>query len=78
MAAYRAEESERRDALFRDPWARQLAGERGLRALDAMPHGRRFAWPMVVRTVLFDELNWRRGLIGGTARPHTSPYANHG
>jgi hypothetical protein len=31
-----------------------------------------------LRTVLFDELNWQRGLIGGTARPHTSPYANHG
>lgn len=56
VAAYRAEESERPDALFSDPLARRLAGERGFRLLDAMPNGRRFAWPMVIRTVLFDTL----------------------
>lgn len=31
-----------------------------------------------LRTVLFDELNWRRGLIGGVRRPQRSLYANHG
>lgn len=30
-----------------------------------------------LRTVLFAELNWRRGLIGGARRPQT-PYAQHG
>jgi hypothetical protein len=30
-----------------------------------------------LRTVLFAELNWRRGLIGGVRRPQT-PYAQHG
>ena len=30
-----------------------------------------------LRTVLFDELNWRRGLVGGAPRPQT-PYAQHG
>jgi hypothetical protein len=30
-----------------------------------------------LRTVLFSELNWRRGLIGGARRPQT-PYAQHG
>ena len=29
MAAFRAEESERSDAVFRDPYARRLAGDRG-------------------------------------------------
>jgi methyltransferase (TIGR00027 family) len=56
VAAYRAEESERSDALFQDPYARRLAGEKGFALLDAMKHGRRYAWPMVVRTVMFDQL----------------------
>src|SRR5215470_19659701 len=54
VAMYRALESERRDAHFRDPYARRLAGARGeamLRALGA----RAPSWPMVVRTCLFDE-----------------------
>lgn len=54
VAAYRAEESERRQPLFSDPFARRLAGERGLELLDSMPRGRQFAWPMVIRTLLFD------------------------
>jgi methyltransferase (TIGR00027 family) len=56
VAAYRAEESERRDALFHDPFARRLAGRRGFDLLDAMPRGRKLSWPMVARTVVFDEL----------------------
>jgi len=56
VAAYRAEESERPDALFRDPHARRLAGERGFRILDAMPRGRKTAWPMVARTVILDRI----------------------
>ncbi len=30
-----------------------------------------------LRTVLFDELNWRRGLVGNARRPQT-PYAQPG
>jgi len=56
VAAYRAEESERSDALFHDPYARALTGERGFRLLDGVPKGRRRAWPMVVRTVLLDTM----------------------
>src|SRR5919197_625356 len=56
VALYRAMESERPDALFRDPYARKLAGERGERILDAMRHGRTWAWPMIVRTAVMDEL----------------------
>ncbi len=53
---YRALESERPDALFHDPYARRLAGSDGDRILREMPRGRTFAWPMVVRTVIIDEL----------------------
>lgn len=56
VAAYRAEESERPDALFDDPYARALAGSRGFDLLAAMPKGRTLSWPMVVRTVLVDRM----------------------
>lgn len=56
VAAYRAEESERGDALFDDPFARALAGERGFELLSAMPKGRKLSWPMVVRTALVDRM----------------------
>lgn len=56
VAVYRAEESERGDALFHDPHARRLAGERGQRIVDTLPDGRKFGWPMVVRTRLFDDI----------------------
>src|SRR5438093_13228736 len=49
-------ESERPDALFRDPYARKLAGERGERILASLPKGRAWAWPMIVRTAVLDEL----------------------
>jgi methyltransferase (TIGR00027 family) len=57
VAAYRAMESARPDALFRDPFADRLAGERG-RAIAAQasrgPGGA--GWPMIVRTRLVDDL----------------------
>jgi hypothetical protein len=56
VAMYRVMESERKDALFHDPFARRLAGARGEEILAAMPRGRSFAWPMIVRTSLFDEI----------------------
>src|SRR5258705_8793892 len=49
-------ESERPDALFRDPYAGKLAGERGERIVASMRKGRSWAWPMVVRTAVLDEL----------------------
>lgn len=36
VAYYRARESERRDALFRDPFATRLVGERGKKISDSM------------------------------------------
>ena len=56
VAIYRAMESERPDALFRDPFARRLAGPRGEEIVRAMPRGRSMAWPMIVRTAVMDEL----------------------
>lgn len=55
VAFYRALETERPDALFRDPFARALAGERGERIARSQPsYGGRHNWPFVARTVLFD------------------------
>jgi methyltransferase (TIGR00027 family) len=56
VAIYRAMETVRADALFRDPWAPELAGERGKEIVRSVPRGRASAWAMIVRTVLFDEL----------------------
>jgi methyltransferase (TIGR00027 family) len=53
-AMYRARETERRDALFRDPYARRLAGERGEQIAARLPAQERAAWAWVMRTVLFD------------------------
>src|SRR5437016_615915 len=54
-AVYRARETERPDALFRDPFAARLAGERGEEIFAKMPE-RNTAWAWVMRTVLFDQL----------------------
>ncbi len=56
VAYYRAMESERADAHFVDPYAKRLAGELGERIVAALPKGRQYAWPMIVRTAVMDEL----------------------
>ena len=56
VAYYRAMETARPDAIFRDPHARRLAGARGEAIVHAMPKGRAFAWPMIVRTAVIDEI----------------------
>jgi methyltransferase (TIGR00027 family) len=53
VAIYRAMETERPDALFNDPYARRLGGERGGAIARTMLRG---AWPMVVRTAVMDEI----------------------
>lgn len=53
-AVYRARENERSDALFRDPFARRLAGERGDAIAAAIPFSDRATWAWVTRTYLFD------------------------
>jgi methyltransferase (TIGR00027 family) len=54
-AVYRARETERHDALFRDPLARRLAGKRGDQIAESMPFSDRNTWAWVVRTYLFDQ-----------------------
>jgi methyltransferase (TIGR00027 family) len=56
VAIYRAMESERSDALFHDPYARRLGGERGASIVREMPNGTTMAWSMIVRTALMDKL----------------------
>lgn len=56
VAIYRAMESERADALFQDPYARRLGGERGEAIVRSMPGGAATSWPMVVRTAVMDEI----------------------
>jgi methyltransferase (TIGR00027 family) len=63
VAYYRAMESERADALFTDPYARRLAGPKGEAIVRAMPRGASYAWPMIVRTKVMDEIILRT--IGG-------------
>jgi methyltransferase (TIGR00027 family) len=56
VAHHRAMESARSDALFRDPLAGRLAGERGEQIARKLLWGRRTAWSTVTRTVLMDEI----------------------
>ena len=53
-AVYRARESERRDALFRDHFARRLAGKRGDQIADSIAFSNH-TWAWVARTYLFDQ-----------------------
>lgn len=55
VAAYRAIESDRPDALFTDPLARALAGEDGFAMTRAQPIARS-GWWMTARTKLIDDL----------------------
>ena len=64
VALYRAMESERPDALFRDPFARQLAGERGEAILRELRFAHRGAWAIIVRTAVLDELILREVQAG--------------
>jgi methyltransferase (TIGR00027 family) len=56
VAYYRAMETDRRDAIFRDPYARRLAGPEGERIAHEIPRGKASAWAMVTRTAVFDEI----------------------
>lgn len=55
VAIYRAQESERPRPLFRDPFARRLAGRRGEELLRSIRHAQRHAWAMIIRTHAFDQ-----------------------
>jgi methyltransferase (TIGR00027 family) len=55
IAYHRALESARPDALFRDPFANRLAGERGRRISENMPSSRIVAWTVALRTRIIDD-----------------------
>jgi len=62
VAAWRADESERPDALFHDPYARALAGPEGFELLQAARDIALIEAPFVpVRTIFFD-----RRVVGGS------------
>src|SRR6516165_8700961 len=56
VAVYRARESERPDALFKDPFARRLAGERGEQIAVEMRTNKQPEWPFTARTVRLDQI----------------------
>jgi methyltransferase (TIGR00027 family) len=56
VAYYRAMETARPDAIFRDPFAERLAGPEGKAIVDELKQGRQMAWALIVRTAVFDEL----------------------
>jgi methyltransferase (TIGR00027 family) len=54
VAYFRAKETERPDALFRDPYAQRLAGEHGFSLANNLVDGNKHEWAWVARTYLFD------------------------
>jgi methyltransferase (TIGR00027 family) len=56
VAAYRAAESARPDALFRDPYAARLAGPQGQAIAKSARTSMSNGWPIIARTKLIDDL----------------------
>jgi methyltransferase (TIGR00027 family) len=55
VAYFRARETERPDALFRDPYAERLAGDRGIGIANTLADGNKHEWAWMARTYLFDQ-----------------------
>src|SRR5262249_37739236 len=55
IAYHRKLETDRSDALFRDPFAGRLAGERGRNISEAIPTSSVVAWTVAIRTRIIDE-----------------------
>ena len=56
VAVYRARETERTDPVFRDPFARRLAGKRGEQIAASISFAEKNSWPFVARTWLIDQV----------------------
>jgi len=65
VAACRAVESARPDALFQDPLARRLAGKKGEVILQNFPNPEMSQWMVAIRTVIIDEFI-REAIARGT------------
>lgn len=66
VAYFRARETQRPDALFRDPYADRLAGERGYEIANSLPDGNKHEWAWVARTYLFDHFVYEEIRRGAT------------
>jgi methyltransferase (TIGR00027 family) len=55
VAYFRARETQRPDALFRDPYAERLAGDHGFHLANTLTDGNKHEWAWVARTYLFDQ-----------------------
>src|SRR5262245_60965181 len=55
VAHYRACETERADAVFRDPFAKALAGELGRQIAEGFQFAKKHEWAYMARTYLIDE-----------------------
>ena len=64
VATYRANESARPDALFRDPLAARLVEGRGRDIADRIADGPQVAWVVVMRTCIIDDFI-RQAVAGG-------------
>jgi methyltransferase (TIGR00027 family) len=63
VAVYRAKETERPDALFQDPLAKRLAGNKGEQIAVSMGFMRYVSWSVVIRTCIID--TFIRELVAG-------------
>ena len=59
-AVYRAQESDRPDAAFRDPFAQRLAGTRGQEIVESLTHRNNPSWAWVARTYVVDQVIIKR------------------
>lgn len=64
VAFFRARETRRPDALFRDPFAERLTGELGVKIANTLADGNKHEWAWVARTYLFDQFI-SRSIRGG-------------
>ena len=55
-AHFRAQETRRPDALFRDPYAEKLGAQQGAEIARTLPEGQSHAWAWAARTYLFDQI----------------------
>src|SRR5271165_6757245 len=55
VAYFRALETQRPDALFRDPYAECLAGNHGFQIANTLADGNKHEWAWVARTYLFNQ-----------------------
>ena len=64
VAGFRAEETDRPDALFHDPLAAKLAGDHGANILKTVPKSFAGAWSVIIRTIIIDDYI-REAVAGG-------------